>query len=74
MDRHVAYGINNLSFYKQIDTSLTIHACPYIEIDRLANPRCSVGSQTCEIWLAQQQQQNLNGKRLSVCALALVGA
>ena len=46
-------------------------ACPNIETDKLTNARCSVGPLTCEIWLAQQKQQNLRGKRLSVCALAL---
>ena len=45
-----------------------------IETDKLANPRCSVGSQTCKLWRAQQKQKNLSDKRLSVCALALVRA
>ena len=41
------YGINNLSFYKykSYNTCLPIYMMK--QTDKLANPRCSVGSQTC---------------------------
>ena len=65
---------NGAVAYQQFGLHLQYMPAHIYETDKLANPRCSVGSQTCKLWLAQQKQKKVSDKRLSVCALALVGA